>query len=482
MSKDELLKSLGLEDKPQPFIDAGGLPSEPVSPGGRNSPESEYALWLDSWGKRQGERLVENERIAQALGCEAAWKSEGGKARLDMTKVQEAQRVASDLFGSCFEPDPRLVEGKCTDPVRFDFLKDLMQTPDYRELHESTQLNELASEIAATAFAEALAGLRKGQEEEEGPEKDPEIECLKAAGRALKEAKEEVEVLEQAQEACGMGSGQAGGKMNLQRAAELFKKVRNSSLLRKVCELAGRFRRVARSKQRQKTTHGLDDMVGVELSGEISRMLPQELGKLGVEELELDLLRRMVEKQVLSREYRGIEPVARGPILVVVDESGSMYEEKIELAKAFALTMAWVARAQRRWCGLVGFSGATEGNLLALPPGKWQELEVLDWVEHFYGGGTDMDIPLKEIPGRYYQEMGCPKGRTDLIIITDAICHIPEAMEQSFNKWRKETPCKVYSFILGEYEPGELVKVSDEVYPIRSLDPESEEVGRVLGI
>jgi hypothetical protein len=41
--------------------------------------------------------------------------------------------------------------------------------------------------------------------------------------------------------------------------ATLYRQVRSNKTLRRICELAGRYRRVAMSRQRQKATHGLDD-------------------------------------------------------------------------------------------------------------------------------------------------------------------------------------------------------------------------------
>jgi hypothetical protein len=75
---------------------------------------------------------------------------------------------------------------------------------------------------------------------------------------------------------------------------------------------------VAQSKQRMKTTHGYDDLVGVTLDGDVGRLLPHELAKLAIEEFELDAMRRLVERQMMSRMYQAVESVAKGPILVVV--------------------------------------------------------------------------------------------------------------------------------------------------------------------
>ena len=149
-----------------------------------------------------------------------------------------------------------------------------------------------------------------------------EMAALRAVGRAVTEARKEVDELKGATAALGLGPGQPGS--NDPRAiAALFQRVRNDPALRKISELAGRFRRVAQSKQRQKVSHGLDDVVGVEPGGDVGRLLPSELVKLAVPELELDTLRRIVDHQALCREHHAVEPVGKGPILIVADESGA---------------------------------------------------------------------------------------------------------------------------------------------------------------
>src|SRR3954464_1794116 len=53
-----------------------------------------------------------------------------------------------------------------------------------------------------------------------------------------------------------MGPGEPGSNDPHARGV-LFKRVRGDPALRRICELAGRFRRVAQSKQRREGTHGL---------------------------------------------------------------------------------------------------------------------------------------------------------------------------------------------------------------------------------
>ena len=87
----------------------------------------------------------------------------------------------------------------------------------------------------------------------------------------------------------GIGAGSPGSN-DPKAVAALYRRVRNNATLKRICELAGRYRRVAQSKQRRKTTHGLDDVVGVVLDGELGRLLPQELAKLAMPEFEDDTL------------------------------------------------------------------------------------------------------------------------------------------------------------------------------------------------
>ena len=326
MNRDDLLELLDLAGKdaaPESVMEVtvGEAKARRSTPSG--ALPSPTALDLDEWALRRGkEVLADSERLRGFdLGEEAV----------------------ADFHACAFLPDPRLLED-CADPRRREFLAQLFQTPEYQSLHAATMLKEAASVIAATAFAEQFAALKEeGEKPERGGEGvgggDKEMATLRAVGRALSKATEEVEEMREAAAALGMGPG-CPGSNDPRAIAALYRRVRGNPALRRICELAGRYRRVAQSKQRQKVTHGTDDVVGVTLGGELSRLLPVELAKLPVPELEFDTLRRLVERQCMQREHRSIEPVAKGPIIVSVDESGSMQGDKAHTAKALALAMA----------------------------------------------------------------------------------------------------------------------------------------------
>jgi uncharacterized protein with von Willebrand factor type A (vWA) domain len=471
MDPSELLKMLDLSakssspDKTIPITTTNSTTTTPVES------VSPTALEVDEWGLRRGRDLVvESERL-QRVGTD--------------------DLAAADFFCAAFDPEPRLTAG-CVDARRHQFLAQMLETPEYHALHADTRLDDMASAIAANHFAEQFAQLKREDSKDStggsgagsaagsgAGDLAGEMTSLRAVGKAVAEAGKEVNELRDSCAALGMGAGQPGS--NDPRAiAALFKRVRNDPALKKISELAGRFRRVAQSKQRQKVTHGLDDVVGVEPGGEIGRLLPSELAKLAVPELELDTLRRIVERQALCREHHSVEPVGKGPIICVVDESGSMEGVRAHTAKALALALAWIARQQHRWCGLIAYSGGSGERLLALPPGRWDETKLCDWLSEFIGRGSDLDVPIAELP-RMYTEIGAPAGITDLVMVTDARCRIPAELKKYFLDWRIIAQVRAVALVINN-PPGDLASVCDEVHQVPDLDPAGEAVGRILSL
>jgi uncharacterized protein with von Willebrand factor type A (vWA) domain len=304
---------------------------------------------------------------------------------------------------------------------------------------------------------------------------------MRAVAGACNQAKEDVGKFQDATDALGLGAGSPGAPLDPARLAAAFKRVQNSERLKAIANLAGRFRRVAQSKQRAKLDHGLDDVVGVEPGGDLSRVLPVELARLGDDDLELDVLRRLVERQAQCREWHAVTPVGKGPIVVCVDESGSMTGPKIATAKALALALVWIARRQRRWVGLVGFSGGTQGTVFVCPPDKNDENGLCDWLEHFFGQGTELDVPLRELPAMW-AKMGAPKGKTDVLLVTDAIVQCGADLAASFNAWKKTAQARVFALVIGGAQAGDLTLVSDEVHAVNAIDASSDAVGAVLSV
>jgi len=160
VEKDDLLKLLdlsGQEASTQPATELALTPTDPAA----GAPASPTALELDDWGLRRGQELLEESERLRATGTDAL--------------------EAADFHGAAFLPDPTLRQA-CADPLRHQFLAQLLQTADYRALHQSTLLSPVAAEIAATAFAEQFAQLKKKEGEPGQDAGGQEMEALRAAG------------------------------------------------------------------------------------------------------------------------------------------------------------------------------------------------------------------------------------------------------------------------------------------------------------
>lgn len=420
-------------------------------------PPSETVLDLDDWSKRRGEEIFEQSEALQHI--------------LKDMKRSDAEYATADFFFSAFEDEPEIAANP-TDKLRAEFMEKMTQTTTFRELQADTLYDDVASSIAAESFAVQYVEV---VEERKTPQE--------AAGDAMKGASEGIEDARNIEDAFGGGIGGEGGDPNgrtrIRKVAALMKKAKASHMLQKVAQYAGRYRRAAQSFQRMKVTHGQDEMVGVTSGGDIEHLVPGELSLLAECE-ELAFL-RIIERTAIVRDFRGIESVAKGPIVVVVDESGSMgCDDNIYKAKAIALAMYWVAKSQNRYVCLVGFSNGTAGTYLPIGPTENKQEDVLEWCEHFYSGGTTCDVPLVEVP-RKWDELGCPQGKTDMIIITDAQVRVPDTMKADFNMWRERETCKVHTIVIGD-QAGDLAEVSDHVHEVTSLELDNGAMDEVMSV
>lgn len=459
---------LNMLDTPDGAVAEPDLDLDDQGQGREAAPPSPTALELDDWSLRRGREVLDaSKRLQDVFDL-------GGT---DWEDRHQAALATADFHSAAFEPAPQLAK-RCKNERLSRYMRQLFETPEFQALHAETQLDETASEIAAASFAEQWVQLAKT--DEPADEFKSDMQCLKAASQALGEAASSVSNLRDAQASLGLGAGSGGGGLTSQALAAVFKRVQGSRALKRICELAGRYRRFAQAQQRKKTLHGRDDVVGVVLDGDVGRLLPHELAALDDPDLELDVMRRIVERQAMCRDHRGIEGKARGPIVVVVDESGSMNGEPIYTAKAMALALAWVARHQRRWCCLVGFSEGPHGTFCVIPPGKENPQELLAWLEHFYNGGTTLDVPLDVLPAKW-EELGCPKGKTDIVCITDAVVGVPDDMRDRFLAWKRQEQVKMITLVLNS-DPGNIGQVSDRVHCVRSLSLEEDAVGEALNV
>jgi Mg-chelatase subunit ChlD len=476
MDLNDMFKMLDL-DTPAPVEETAEVTSDqPALP---PLPQDPNALVLDRWTKRQGRQLH-------------------AKLQDELTNSQPARPIhqldptdLADFHGSVFNPTPELVEDRvCSDNLKRQYFGELFDTPSFQELRNATVLDDLATDFAIEKLATGLVGLRQQQKDKPDPgdgdgDGEPgEIPGLgKAVAKAINDAKQEVKDFQDAREGLGIGTENGGGGQYDQKAMlALYQQLRKSPQIQLILNLAGRYKLFAHAQQRQKITHGYDDVVGVTLGDEIPKLTQSELLNLLIPELEWDVIRRLLDKQAMIREHVGVEKVAKGPVIVEIDESSSMDTRqadgltRLQHAKALALVMAYLARQQNRWCALISFSSAAQRKVVVLDPAKWDQQALLTWIPHFFSGGTEPVIG--DLP-RIYEQIGAQKGKTDITVITDGEVYIPGGQIEPFNAWRKEVGARVTTLSVAS-AANNMKPVSDEVHVIKALGF-NREVGDILG-
>jgi len=246
---------------------------------------------------------------------------------------------------------------------------------------------------------------------------------LRRAARKAKEAVNKAETeLEGLQTSLGFsfpGKSETrdSGPASLKAIREAHTCLSKSSRLKRIAELAGRLERTAINKARSKIRPGVGEVHGIECGGELGRLLPSELSSLRHSRLRLLCLSRLLQRQALSYGMTGREPLSRGPIVVLLDESSSMREHARDIwSKAVCLALLSTATRQKRSWHLVAFN-TTIRREIAISRGKATTEKIQEALDHRCSGGTDFDSPVLRAVNiiRTSQIM----RQADVVIITD---------------------------------------------------------------
>ncbi len=261
------------------------------------------------------------------------------------------------------------------------------------------------------------------QEEQDGgetPSDGPSDSDIRAALRkAARSARDAVQDAESAIEgmAPGIGVSRNNGPADLKAIREAHDRIKNSDRLRKITQIAGRLERVAASKRRSLVKPSVGEIHGVGMGDDLSRILPSELVQLKHSKLRLSLLARILEHRALSYALQGKEPLARGPIVILLDESSSMRNGGRDIwSKAVCLALLSTATKQRRAFCVIAFNGAVIREV-SIEPGKGTPKDIQDALDFGARGGTDFNAPV--LRAMEIIRTSRTMKKADVVMITD---------------------------------------------------------------
>ncbi|MBI5543811.1 MAG: VWA domain-containing protein [Deltaproteobacteria bacterium] len=291
------------------------------------------------------------------------------------------------------------------------------------ELPPFTRLvNECQGDAMASGTAlESLMAVLKLQVPSEPDQKAPDTirrsigSACEKASKAVDELRDTLEGLAEVGMAGTPGTSTAtGGQLSTKAIRSLAARLKSDTRLKQIALLAGRFKRIAASKRRQKLKHGADEISDIEQGADLGRLLPSELMQLTQRTRRLLLLKNLLERQCLQYQLIGNQPLGKGPLVVLLDKSGSMDGPRDLWATALALALLDQAQRERRPFALVAFDYRVKFEAVVKPGEPLPEAALFTAC----AGGTEIADAVARGLELVSQYQG-PLKKADLVLITD---------------------------------------------------------------
>lgn len=405
--------------------------------------------------------------------------------------------VVQDVWSGLFKQDPQMAED-ANGPLA-KAMAEVMETQEWKNLREQTRLDLLGSSIGTMTFgksflealpdevfeAEEAAQIAQNAEDalqEAGSDTDMPVpqEMLNqmqaqadaaceaadlanakaqkacdgnletmvrvAARSAAKDASKEAELAKEAMIGWGVGEGQ-NTRLPLAEQMRLFEKIKNDEALRLFSEMVGRMKRLARGYQAKKINQSPEEIYAIETGNDLASVLPFEMAKLLKPATKRLFMLKYAERSLTQYAKRGTENAGKGPILIMRDESGSMYGERMQWANAVALGLSYVAQKQKRALIVGGFSSSGEVWTREYTNGAMKPEDIEGLVTHYYGGGTDFEMALRESLKAITSSAKSKKA--DIVFVSDGDCYVSSDYKRVFEEERKRLGIRCYSIGVG---------------------------------
>lgn len=435
-----------------------------------------------------------------------------------------------DLFNLLYQADPRIADADTMTPafrgnhlilsafrahptfeeLRHDSAQDMYSTA-YTQLALTPPLREALdalnnAQAAQQALAEALSAVEQEQAEEqaqggagEGSGDEEQSEAVQNLQQALDdvqraekdlqgagielvkkaaEAQDEVDEEASAASLFGIGPGQLS-RMSFEERRELAKRLHRTRTAH-LAKLVGAWRMYGEAERRRKITHAPSEIHDFVLGNDLNRLAPGEINDLATPELEDQFWLRYAKHGLLTKEVRGPARAGHGPIIVVCDESYSMDAEldsdgntREAWSKAVSLALSDQARRGNRDFTYIGFGGHGETYAKHFPKGGSRIDDVIDFVTHFFKGGTVFDAPLR-MALNIVKASAKSEARPDVVFITDGNGSIDPDFLEEWHTTLEKLDGRCFGIQVGEESASKLKTIAHKVMQITKLNANPE--------
>ncbi len=211
---------------------------------------------------------------------------------------------------------------------------------------------------------------------------------------------------------------------------ELMRTLRGQDEFRKILAAAGRLRILA-GEIKSRKPRPLPTPVGITMGGDLSKLVPSEWALASDPDLEDLFYQRLIEHglMIYKPQLRVIE--GKGPIVVLLDVSGSMWGANERNAKAMFLQLTRSANEQHRSIAYVPFASyagdplfirETRDLIHIITPQRYNNL----------GGGTDFDNAFNKAMDVVRDSGNYRKA--DILMLTDGYSRLSTEVEKRIDE------------------------------------------------
>jgi uncharacterized protein with von Willebrand factor type A (vWA) domain len=237
-------------------------------------------------------------------------------------------------------------------------------------------------------------------------------------------------------------------QVNINEKLELVQKIASIEQLKQIARLAGRFRETAERKYRSIAKDAYGEIASVELGNNLWRLLPGELQKLTDPNLFPLFAKGYYDRSLLQYQFKGKEKQNRGPIIVCLDSSGSMYGLRDTWAKATAAVLLQIAERDNRHFRVIHFA-IRVCRVDDFSPGAKDYSKLLELMLSFYaGGGTNWEAALVKAIECIEQQQDY--ARADIVMITDGLCNVSQSFEDRLKQLKERWQFSIYGVLIDE--------------------------------
>lgn len=238
-----------------------------------------------------------------------------------------------------------------------------------------------------------------------------------AKGAVAKAAQEAADAVETMSLLPGKGAGPRS-RLSTDEIAKFAVRVGDSQVLKQVLEMMGRLDLSMGTVRRQMRKGGYEEMVDIEMGNELRNVLPQEKALLMHPLGRRDFYRRYHEATLMQYEIWSEQELKRGPIIFGADSSGSTAGMPNVFIRGLTLASCMIGNREGRNTAALEFGSAGELREFFFPGDRPLDTAAsLDFAEHFFGGGTDINQVMRRAAELIREE--APFHSADLVIVTD---------------------------------------------------------------